>query len=124
MEDNREDLLIIFAGYADEMEEFLLSNTGLKSRIPYLFHFNAYSEMELLEIAQIMISEKNYNLTDQAVAALKEIINKLAPLSNNSNARMIRNLIERIEREQNFRLYKTNDCDLMRIEEPDILKAI
>ena len=123
MEDNREDLLIIFAGYVDEMEEFLLSNTGLKSRIPYLFHFNVYSEMELLEIAQIMINKKSYTLTDQAIAALKEIISKLAPLSNNSNARMIRNLIERIEREQNFRLYKTNGCDLMKIEGPDILKA-
>lgn len=123
MEDNREDLLIIFAGYVDEMEEFLQSNTGLKSRIPYLFHFNAYSEAELLEIAQIMINKKCYTLTDQAIAALKEIINKLAPLSSNSNARMIRNLIERIEREQNFRLYKTNGCDLMKIEEPDILKA-
>ncbi|KXG73993.1 Stage V sporulation protein K [Thermotalea metallivorans] len=124
MEDEREDLVIIFAGYEKEMEEFLQSNSGLKSRIPYTFHFPNYSKKELVAIAKRMLKNKKYNLTANAALELEKQIDRLLERAKHENGRLIRNLVERIEKEQNLRLYKTNEKDLAVIIEEDIIKAV
>ncbi|MET3209616.1 UNVERIFIED_CONTAM: stage V sporulation protein K [Paenibacillus sp. PvR008] len=105
MEDRSDDLIIILAGYPDEMGMFLKTNTGLPSRFPIQIDFKDYTTDELMLIAVKMAVEKDYNLTTDAMIKLKEIIQiEKDSRLNFSNARYVRNVIEKAIRHQAVRI--------------------
>jgi probable Rubsico expression protein CbbX len=105
MENQRDDLVVIFAGYKDRMERFFSSNPGLASRVAHHIDFPDYSEDELLAIAHLMLDGMQYSLDDDAATALREYITlrKSQPLF--SNARSIRNALDRARLRQANRLF-------------------
>ena len=125
MEDHRDDLIIIAAGYENLMGEFLRSNPGLKSRFNKFFRFEDYSEDELLKIFILIANQSSYALDDDAKEHLgiitKEMIRTKS--GNFGNGRTIRNLFERSIANQANRIValSTSDkIDLQRIAKEDI----
>jgi probable Rubsico expression protein CbbX len=126
MESQREDLVVILAGYGDRMEKFFQSNPGFRSRIAHHIDFPDYSEAELLEIAERMLSEQNYRFSQDARDAFVRYIaaRKTQPLF--SNARSIRNALDRIRLRQAKRLVSELDrvltsAEVSAIEAADVL---
>jgi len=114
MENNREDTVVIFAGYKDKMAEFLSHNEGLSSRIAFQLDFPDYSEQELMEILELMLIRKCYVATEKAKSKCKEIIKDAQSLPFFGNGRYIRNLLERAVLRQAYRLdqkYKDSNPD-------------
>lgn len=111
MEDCQNDFVLILAGYPKEMRRFLMMNPGLESRFPFMLDFADYKLDELMEIAKIMVSEREYQLSKEAEIKLRNHLhNKLMMQQINfSNARYIRNLIEKAIRMQAYRLVKAQD---------------
>ncbi|MFZ3579801.1 stage V sporulation protein K [Virgibacillus sp. DJP39] len=111
MEDNHDDFVLILAGYPYEMERFLLLNPGLKSRFPFILDFQDYPVDQLLQIAKKMLQEREYQLTTEAEWKLREQITMEKHHSpiNFSNARFVRNVIERSIRKQAMRLLNQNN---------------
>jgi SpoVK/Ycf46/Vps4 family AAA+-type ATPase len=104
MEDYRDRLVVIVAGYTDEMETFIESNPGLKSRFNRYFYFNDYTPEELLAIFERMAGKSHFKLTPEAREKLLKIFNQLYDNrdKNFGNARMVRNLFEKsIEKQAN-----------------------
>lgn len=95
MENNRDDLVVILAGYKDRMNMFFQSNPGLSSRIAHHIDFPDYSQGELLQIAQNMVSTMHYRLDEQALLALSEYIAQRQQQPHFANARSIRNALDR-----------------------------
>jgi probable Rubsico expression protein CbbX len=116
MESQRQDLVVILAGYGDRMEKFFQSNPGFRSRIAHHIDFPDYSEAELLLIAELMLSEQNYRFSLEAREAFERYIalRKAQPLF--SNARSIRNALDRIRLRQASRLVSRLDRVLTRAE--------
>ncbi|MCW3490713.1 AAA family ATPase [Dethiobacter alkaliphilus] len=106
MEDNKNELILILAGYEQEMEKFLRTNPGLRSRFPIHLNFPDYSCNELLDIALMMVKERQYQLTAGALDYLRRHLQEQIDknTANFSNARLVRNLIERAIRRQALRL--------------------
>lgn len=105
MENNRDDLVVILAGYADRMDRFFESNPGFRSRIAHHIEFPDYTDTELLEISQIMLSEQNYGFAPEAEAAMAEYITHRRKQSHFANARSIRNALDRARLRQANRLF-------------------
>jgi probable Rubsico expression protein CbbX len=124
MENNREDLVVILAGYADRMEGFFRSNPGFRSRIAHHIEFPDYGDGELLRIAEAMMAEQNYVLTPAARAAMAEYIALRRGQAHFANARSIRNAFDRARLRQANRLFGTagelDAAALSTIEEADI----
>ncbi|MBN1638415.1 MAG: AAA family ATPase [Ignavibacteriales bacterium] len=107
MEDNREKIVVIIAGYPKEMEELISSNPGLKSRFSKTLHFDDYSKEELLQICLKMVSEYNNTLTEGAKYKIEYLIDlNYDKGAFNSNARIIRNIFEAMTQKQSYRLSK------------------
>ena len=104
MENNREDLVVILAGYADRMDRFFGSNPGFRSRIAHHIDFPDYSDEELLAIAEVMLHHMNYKFTSDARDAFVRYIALRKAQSLFSNARSIRNALDRIRLRQANRL--------------------
>lgn len=128
MESQREDLVVILAGYADRMEKFFQSNPGFRSRIAHHIDFPDYSEAELLTIAELMLEGQKYRFSPDARQAFVRYITarKAQPLF--SNARSIRNALDRIRLRQASRLVSQADRvltagDVMSIEAVDVLAS-
>ena len=125
MENQRDDLVVILAGYKERMETFFRSNPGLSSRIAHHLDFPDYSPEELLEIAQRMVQHMQYTLSESALGALREYIPKRMNQPHFANARSIRNALDRARLRQANRLFAlkgrelTRD-DLMTIEGADL----
>ena len=109
MENHREDTVVIFAGYPDKMEDFLNKNEGLRSRIAYKIAFNDYSTEELCEIAKYIVEKTNMKLSDEGIAKLTDIFNKVKNKPNFGNGRFVRNIIEQAQMNIAERLMK-NGC--------------
>ena len=105
MEDRRDDLVVVLAGYKDRMDIFFRSNPGMASRIAHHIDFPDYSEDELLKIAQIMLSQMHYLLADDAQAVLRAYIERRMKQPRFSNARSIRNALDRSRLRQANRLF-------------------
>src|SRR5699024_9928741 len=118
MEDHQNDFALILAGYPHEMEQFLELNPGLRSRFPFIVPFDDYKTNELMEIAQTMVHDKEYVLTNTAQWKLQSHIEqmKMDQQINFSNARYIRNLLEKAIRRQAMRVYSTGTMKM-----PDVL---
>lgn len=94
MENHREDVIVIFAGYPDKMKEFLDRNEGLRSRIAFHINFPDYNADELVEILKLMAEKKSYNLDDEVIGHCKKIFKRAAKKKNFGNGRFVRNLLE------------------------------
>jgi probable Rubsico expression protein CbbX len=123
MESQREDLVVILAGYDDRMEKFFQSNPGFRSRIAHHIDFPDYSDVELLAIAELMLNEQNYRFAPEARDAFERYITirKTRPLF--SNARSIRNALDRIRLRQANRLVSRLDRILTSDEVMSIVAA-
>jgi SpoVK/Ycf46/Vps4 family AAA+-type ATPase len=95
MEDYRDDLVVIFAGYTKEMEDFINSNSGIKSRIGYTFIFDDYTNEELKEIFKGMLNKAGFKISKTTLSCLDSIIDIERAKDNFGNARFIRNLYEK-----------------------------
>lgn len=127
MEDSRNNFILILAGYTDEMDYFLETNPGLRSRLPINIKFPDYSTSELLEIANMMLRERQYILATSAREELRLITDKKSKKhQHHGNARLVRNIIERSMRTQAVRIIYKKDIsreDLMTITREDLLNA-
>lgn len=128
MENQRDDLVIIFAGYKDRMDKFYESNPGLSSRITNHVHFPDYSPPELLQIGINMIEEQQYQLTIDAERALMDYIKVRMEQPLFANARSVRNALDRARMRQANRIFESNaglltKCDLVTIQADDILQS-
>jgi probable Rubsico expression protein CbbX len=128
METQREDLVVILAGYADRMDRFFTSNPGFRSRIAHHVDFPDYENQELADISELMLRQQNYCFSDDARLAFAQYIalRKQQPLF--SNARSIRNALDRARLRQANRLMADLDReltrrDIMTLEAADILSS-
>ena len=114
MEDNRDDIVVIVAGYPVPMENFINSNPGLKSRFNKYIDFPDYSAEELLQIFRKMCETYEYRLTDEADKKAGEVIEQidLNKGENFANARTIRNMFESIITHQASRIAEAGDSDV------------
>lgn len=129
MEDDRDRLVVILAGYSKEMGDFINSNSGLQSRFNRYINFPDYSSDELIQIFKFILKKNDCTITDSAIEKVKEYVcSALEHKDQNfGNARFIRNFFEKTLTEQANRLAAepniTNEM-LSTIEESDIIKAI
>lgn len=128
MENQREDLVVIFAGYKDRMESFYESNPGLSSRVANHIDFPDYTAEELLQIARLLLEEQQYRLTSGAEAALLEYVDKRRQLPLFANARTVTNAIDAARMRHANRMFNSGDsiltkADLVTIEEKDIRES-
>ena len=106
MEDNRDNLVVIVAGYTNQMENFINSNPGLRSRFNRYIQFNDYSDEELLEIFKGYATQQDYNLEEGSDEVILKSITKLRDneTGNFGNARSVRNYFENVITNQANRL--------------------
>jgi hypothetical protein len=127
MENQREDLIVIFAGYKDRMDTFFSSNPGLSSRVANHIDFPDYPLDELLAIADMMLEKLNYAFTPAAERAFLEYLDLRMQQPQFSNARSIRNAIDRARLRQATRLFErggsVTTTDLLTIDEADIRQS-
>jgi len=128
MENQRDDLVIIFAGYKERMDEFYESNPGLSSRVANHIDFPDYSPEELLIIAKQMVQEQQYRLTDESASVLLDYIKIRKEYPHFANARSVRNAIDRARMRQANRMFNAGNkvltkADLVTIQPEDILKS-
>ena len=121
MEDHRDDLVVILAGYKEEMENFLNTNPGLKSRFPNVIEFEDYTPEEMLQIAEITAKTKGYRIAEECHEALLRLFEKsqIKGKNDSGNGRLVRNVIESAILEQSKRvLNQTNaELDLLKYED-------
>jgi probable Rubsico expression protein CbbX len=125
MENQREDLVVIFAGYKDRMDTFFRSNPGMSSRVAHHIDFPDYTAQELHSIAGLMLEQMQYRLDAQADAALLEYIERRIRQPHFANARSVRNALDRARLRQASRLFERRGAvlsreDLITIEAADI----
>ena len=106
MENQRDDLVVILAGYKDRMETFFRSNPGMSSRIAHHIDFPDYTPGELIAIAHLMLAQMQYRLSPEADVALREYIDKRRAQPHFANARSIRNALDRARLRQASRLFE------------------
>ncbi|CAH2601908.1 Protein CbbX [Rhodovastum atsumiense] len=128
MENRRDDLVVILAGYADRMDRFFSSNPGFRSRIAHHIDFPDYAPAELMQIGQKMLASQGYRLSPEAEAAFTRYIDARMQQPHFANARSIRNALDRARLRQAVRLFDRRDRalsveDLMTIEAGEILAS-
>jgi probable Rubsico expression protein CbbX len=124
MENQRDDLVVIVAGYKDRMDAFFRSNPGLSSRIAHHLDFPDYPAGDLLHIADKMLAQQNYRFGAGARAAFEEYLAHRIPRPHFANARSVRNALDRARLRQASRLFADKDReftpeDLSTIAESD-----
>ena len=129
MEDHRDDLVVIVAGYTELMEKFLQSNPGLRSRFNTFIFFEDYDPDELLKIYESMCAKNRYEITEEAKALLSQyFVERCAHKPENfANARDARNLFEKTITQQANRLVgydKVTDEQLVTLSKEDVEKAL
>lgn len=127
MENHRDDLVVILAGYRDRMDTFFSSNPGMASRIAHHIDFPDYSEAELMQIAQLMLAQLNYRFDADAEPAFARYVGLRRQQPHFANARSIRNALDRIRLRHATRLF-TADAALTReqlctLEAEDVLAS-
>ena len=106
MENHRDDLVVILAGYKDRMDTFFRSNPGMSSRIAHHIDFPDYSESELVQIATRMVGTMNYTLDDEAQQVMQTYIQLRRQQPHFANARSIRNALDRARLRQANRIFR------------------
>ncbi|MBR4759372.1 MAG: AAA family ATPase, partial [Lachnospiraceae bacterium] len=128
MENNRDKVIVIFAGYPEPMKEFLDRNPGMSSRIAFRINFDDYSVDELCEITKLMVSKKKMSITDGAMEKLRNAYWKVNKTGDFGNGRFVRKLLEEAQMNLAVRLMDYADSDISQellttIEESDIPDA-
>jgi probable Rubsico expression protein CbbX len=128
MEDRRDDLVVILAGYKDRMDIFFRSNPGMASRIAHHIDFPDYSQDELMSISELMLQKMHYRLSDEATGVFRDYIGRRMQQPRFSNARSIRNALDRARLRQANRLFAGRDTPFPRtalemIEADDIRQS-
>jgi len=128
MENQREDLVVIFAGYKERMDSFYESNPGLSSRVANHINFPDYTPAELIQIARLILEEQQYRMDAAAEAALLEYVEKRMQLPLFANARTISNAIDTARMRHANRMFNSGDriltkADLVTIEAEDIRES-
>ena len=128
MENNRDDLVVILAGYKDRMDKFFNSNPGMRSRIAHHVDFPDYTPEELLAIAKLMLAQQNYRFSAEGEKAFAEYIPLRMKMDHFANARSVRNALDRSRLRQANRLFATKGrnltrSDLITIEAEDIMAS-
>lgn len=126
MEDYKDNLVLILAGYKDEMDNFISTNPGLKSRFPIVIEFKDYSIDELIKIAEIMVTKRQYKLSLDAKRKVLSILVKKAQGNDYrmGNARLVRNIVETAIRKQAVRLVTKKEVlreDLLTLRGEDFI---
>jgi len=126
MENQRDDLVVILAGYADRMDKFFSTNPVFRSRIAHHIEFPDYTDEELLAIAEKMLAQQNYHLSPDARDALANYIARRRAQPHFANARSIRNALDRARLRQANRIFATakgplSASELSEISAADIL---
>lgn len=127
LENHREDVIVIFAGYSEDMKNFMKLNAGLKSRVPHWIDFSDYNLEELVDIFKKMVEDRGFSVTDDAVCEIRNVLEKERYAVNFGNARAVRNLLDDAIRNQSVRLMgdkkdvsKINKKEMWIIEKEDI----
>ena len=127
MEAERDDLVVVLAGYRDRMETFFRSNPGMGSRVAHHIHFPDFDVGELIAIADLMLDQQGYELTADAREAFGAYVERRVRRPRFAHGRSIRNAIERARMRQASRLYDRREAlerrDLVTIEAADILAS-
>ena len=128
MENQRDDLVLILAGYKEPMDKFYESNPGLSSRIANHIDFPDYSVEELLKISKLMLEEEQYQLTADGEKALEQYIEKRMEKPLFANARSIRNALDRARMRQANRIFDTRETvltkkELVNLQAEDFLQS-
>lgn len=128
MENHRDDLVVILAGYKDRMDKFFQSNPGMSSRIAHHIDFPDYSAEELLRIAKLMMTKLNYSFSPESEQVFHDYIVRRKQMPNFANARSIRNALDRCRLRQANRIFVSRGKaltrkDLVTIEAEDILAS-
>ncbi len=127
METEREDLVVVLAGYQDRMETFFRSNPGMGSRVAHHINFPDYDVDELVAIAEMMLDQQTYELTPDAEEAFRAYVERRVQRPRFAHGRSIRNAIDRARMRQASRLYERRETldrtDLVTIEAEDILAS-
>ncbi len=125
MENHRDDVIVIFAGYPDKMKNFLDRNPGMASRIVFQVEFEDYTADELCEIARLMLSRKHMTITDSAMEKLRSICEKARKDRSFGNGRFVRKMLEEAEMNLAERVSRSDESELTTklittVEERDI----
>ena len=128
MENQRDELVVILAGYKEPMDKFYESNPGLSSRIANHIDFPDYTTTELLKIAQLMLEDQQYQLTLDAEGALEKYITKRKEKPLFANARSVKNALDRARMRQANRIFDSRGQvltkkELVNLEADDILQS-
>jgi probable Rubsico expression protein CbbX len=130
MENDRQDLVVIMAGYKDKMERFFGDVPGISSRIAHHLDFPDYNLDELMAIARLMLATQRYRFGQDAEKAFREYMELRKDQPNFANGRSVRNALERLRMRQAIRLFEAADRgrkltkgDLVTIEADDILQS-
>ena len=128
MENHRDDVIVIFAGYPDKMKDFLDRNEGLRSRIAFHVNFPDYTPDELTEIFKLMAKRRGYKISSDVAEHCKKIFKRVARKKNFGNGRFVRTLLEQAWLKQAQRIVKENaggtvtkeDLTLFKVEDFDV----
>ncbi|KAI2508742.1 AAA-family ATPase (chloroplast) [Fragilaria crotonensis] len=128
MENQRDDLVVILAGYKEPMDKFYESNPGLSSRIANHIDFPDYSVDELLQISKLMLQDQQYQLTPDAEIAFSQYIAKRKEQPLFANARSVKNALDRARMRQANRIFDSRGQiltkkELVNLEAQDILQS-
>jgi len=128
MENHRDDLVVILAGYADRMDTFFQSNPGMRSRIAHHLEFPDYPAHELMQISRQMLAEQNYRFSDEAADAFERYLGLRLAQPHFANARSVRNALDRARLRQASRLFsqphrELTAEELTTLQAPDILAS-
>lgn len=124
MEDKRDDICIILAGYQKEMEDLIKRNPGFESRIQFYLDFPNYNEDELYEIFKKLAKKEEYKISRNVKEILQEDFKKKSKSQNFSNGRYVRNIYEKIKIEQANRVLRENDENINLIKKSDVEKIL
>jgi probable Rubsico expression protein CbbX len=128
MENERDNLVVILAGYKGRMDEFFTSNPGMSSRVTHHLDFAPYNVGELVAIGRLMLEQSSYHLSDEAEAAFRESLSRELTSPGFANARSVRNELDRARLRHAYRLAAEPNrswtrADLMRLEPSDVLEG-
>ena len=127
MENNRDDLVVVLAGYKDRMNTFFHSNPGFHSRMANHLDFPDYTVDELMAISEIMLADQHYRFDAAAQRAFREYLERRIPQPHFANARSVRNALDRAKLRQASRLVRdggrVSSEELARLDEADVRQS-
>ncbi len=126
MENYRDEVIVILAGYPDKMREFIEKNDGLASRIAFHLNFPDYHVDEMMSILDLMLREGGFSMSDAAKQKCRDVFARAVTVPNFGNGRFVRNFLEKVEMNQSFRLAslphgtEIGKAEITQLEESDI----